>query len=113
MGAENVAPRGFDLRTVQPVASRYTDWVILAKNAVNTKAIVQRFKSEQFRRFRRELDELNGCSKTSIYQKYESDFPVLCHGPNTTQNLLSLAAETVTAMCKLLQVIQASNLVLT
>ena len=25
-GAENLAPPGFDPRTVQPVASRYTDW---------------------------------------------------------------------------------------
>jgi hypothetical protein len=24
-GAENLAPPGFDLRTIQPVASRYTD----------------------------------------------------------------------------------------
>ena len=28
-GAENLAPhQGFDPRTVQPVASRYTDWAI-------------------------------------------------------------------------------------
>ena len=32
-GAESFAPPpGFDLRTVQPVASRYTDWVIPAHN---------------------------------------------------------------------------------
>ena len=29
-GAENFAPPGFDPRTVQPVASRYTDWAIPA-----------------------------------------------------------------------------------
>ena len=29
-GAENLAPPGFDPRTVQPVASRYTDCVIRA-----------------------------------------------------------------------------------
>jgi nicotinamidase-related amidase len=30
-GAENLAPQpGFDPRTVQPVASRYTDWAIAA-----------------------------------------------------------------------------------
>ena len=28
MGAENLPPPGFDPRTVQPVASRYTDWSI-------------------------------------------------------------------------------------
>ena len=28
MGAENFASSGFDTRTVQPVASRYTDWAI-------------------------------------------------------------------------------------
>ena len=27
-GAENLAPPGFDPRTVQPVANRYTDWTI-------------------------------------------------------------------------------------
>jgi hypothetical protein len=27
-GAENLVPPGFDPRTVQPVASRYTDWAI-------------------------------------------------------------------------------------
>jgi hypothetical protein len=27
-GAENLAPPGFDPRTVQPVASRYIDWAI-------------------------------------------------------------------------------------
>jgi hypothetical protein len=32
-GAENIAPpQGFDPRTVQSVASRYTDWVIPAPN---------------------------------------------------------------------------------
>jgi hypothetical protein len=29
-GAENLVPLGFDLRTVQPVASRYTDYAIPA-----------------------------------------------------------------------------------
>jgi len=29
-GAENLAPPGFNSRTVQPVASRYTDWAIPA-----------------------------------------------------------------------------------
>jgi hypothetical protein len=29
-GAETSPPPGFDLRTVQPVASRYTDWAIPA-----------------------------------------------------------------------------------
>ena len=27
--AENLAPPGFDPRTVQPVVSRYTDWAII------------------------------------------------------------------------------------
>ena len=27
-GAENLAPSGFDPRTVQPIASRYTDYAI-------------------------------------------------------------------------------------
>ena len=31
-GVENLAPPGFDHRTVQPVASRYTDWVIATHN---------------------------------------------------------------------------------
>jgi hypothetical protein len=30
IGAENLAPQGFDPRTFQPVASRYTDWAIPA-----------------------------------------------------------------------------------
>jgi hypothetical protein len=30
-GAEYLAPPGFDPRTVQPVASRYTDWAIRAE----------------------------------------------------------------------------------
>ena len=30
IGAENLAPPGFDPRTFQPVASRYTDYAILA-----------------------------------------------------------------------------------
>jgi hypothetical protein len=30
IGAENLAPPGFDPRTFQSVASRYTDWAILA-----------------------------------------------------------------------------------
>ena len=30
-GAENLAPTGFRSRTVQPVASRYADWVIPAQ----------------------------------------------------------------------------------
>ena len=49
-GAENLAPPppGFDPRTVQPVASRYTDWAIAAhpeciylilKEVVNVKTI--------------------------------------------------------------------------
>jgi hypothetical protein len=29
-GAENLDPPGFDPRTVQPIASRYTDWAIPA-----------------------------------------------------------------------------------
>jgi hypothetical protein len=29
--AENLAPPGFDPRTVQPVASRYTDWAIVCQ----------------------------------------------------------------------------------
>ena len=34
-GAENLAPPpGFDTRTVQPVASRYTGWAIPAHNSV-------------------------------------------------------------------------------
>ena len=28
IGAENLAPPGFDPQIVQPVASRYTDWAI-------------------------------------------------------------------------------------
>jgi hypothetical protein len=32
MGAENLAPPGFDLRTFQPVTSRYTDYAIPATN---------------------------------------------------------------------------------
>ena len=31
-GAENLAPPAFDPRTVQPVASRYTDYAVLAPN---------------------------------------------------------------------------------
>jgi hypothetical protein len=30
MGAENLAPPGFDPRTVQPVASRYTDYALIS-----------------------------------------------------------------------------------
>ena len=30
IGAENLTPLGFDPQTFQPVASRYTDYVILA-----------------------------------------------------------------------------------
>ena len=30
MGAENLAPPGFDPRTIQPVASRYTDCAVTA-----------------------------------------------------------------------------------
>ena len=33
-GAENLAATGFDPRTVQPVASRYTDWAIPAANNI-------------------------------------------------------------------------------
>jgi hypothetical protein len=33
-GAENLAPPGFDPRTVQPVASRFTDWDIPAQPGV-------------------------------------------------------------------------------
>ena len=29
-GAENLVPQGYDPQTIQPVASRYTDWAILA-----------------------------------------------------------------------------------
>jgi hypothetical protein len=31
-GVENLAPTGFDHRTVQPVVSRYTDWAIAAQS---------------------------------------------------------------------------------
>jgi hypothetical protein len=31
-GAENLAPLGFDPRTFQPIASRYTDWATPAPN---------------------------------------------------------------------------------
>ena len=34
-GAANLAPTGFDPRTVQPVASRYTDWAIRTHNLGN------------------------------------------------------------------------------
>jgi hypothetical protein len=36
IGAENLAPPGFDPRTFQPVASRYTDWAIpaLSRNRI-------------------------------------------------------------------------------
>jgi hypothetical protein len=37
MGAENLAPLGFDPRTVQPIASRYTDRAIPAP--ANTKKV--------------------------------------------------------------------------
>ena len=33
-GAENLAPPGFDLRTVQPVDSRYTDYATRPTNAL-------------------------------------------------------------------------------
>jgi hypothetical protein len=33
-GVENLAPPGFDPRTVQPVASRYTDWATRPTNTV-------------------------------------------------------------------------------
>jgi hypothetical protein len=36
MGAENLAPPGFDTRTFQPVASRYTDYAIPGMNTVRT-----------------------------------------------------------------------------
>ena len=38
IGSENLAPPGFDPRTFQPVASRYTDWAIPAPRLVNNKA---------------------------------------------------------------------------
>jgi hypothetical protein len=40
--AENLAPPGFDPRTVQPVASRYTDWTSLyILREVKTKRLEQ------------------------------------------------------------------------
>jgi hypothetical protein len=38
--AENLTPPGFDPRTVQPVASRYTDWTILAHTYYNTDVFI-------------------------------------------------------------------------
>jgi hypothetical protein len=38
-GVENLAPSGFDSRTVQSVASRYIDWVISARSTVNTYVV--------------------------------------------------------------------------
>jgi len=35
-GAENLTPSGFDPRTDQPVASRYTDWAIPAHTLAGT-----------------------------------------------------------------------------
>ena len=35
-------PPEFDPRTVQPVASRYTDWAILAQNKVKAKGLMQK-----------------------------------------------------------------------
>jgi hypothetical protein len=37
-GAENSPPPGFDPQTVQPVASRYTDWAIPAHGGNNSTA---------------------------------------------------------------------------
>jgi len=40
-GAENLAPPGFDPRTVQPVGSRYTDYATWPTNTVKEEKIVQ------------------------------------------------------------------------
>ena len=36
-GTENLAPLGFDSRTVQPIASRYTDYTVAAAKKSHTK----------------------------------------------------------------------------
>ena len=48
-GAENLAPPGFDLRTVQPVASRFTDWSTPAHNVEYSPYFVRFFRSEYYR----------------------------------------------------------------
>jgi hypothetical protein len=39
IGAENLAPPGFDPRTLQPVASRFTDYAIPAPTEMSTRCI--------------------------------------------------------------------------
>ena len=39
MGSENLPPLGFDTRTVQPVASRHTDFAILAHGYITNDKI--------------------------------------------------------------------------
>jgi hypothetical protein len=42
MGAENLAPLGFDPRTLQPVVSRYTDYAIPApEQSVGTFSVTE------------------------------------------------------------------------
>jgi hypothetical protein len=51
IGAENIAPPGFDPRTFQPVASRYTDYAIPAPHP-NIKYLYQTeppYKGSKFR----------------------------------------------------------------
>jgi hypothetical protein len=40
IGAENLAPPGFDPRTFQPVASRYTDYAIPARTVLILPSII-------------------------------------------------------------------------
>ena len=46
--AENLAPPGFDPRTVQPVVSRYTDWA--------NRPTMMYYKLKKFGRYLRKID---------------------------------------------------------
>jgi hypothetical protein len=41
IGAENLAPPGFNLQTFQPIASRYSDYTILAPTLVRDVIIIE------------------------------------------------------------------------